>query len=658
MNTNTCAKQLTLLMLMLIIAAADLTAEVKLPKVIGSNMVLQRNREVSIWGWADAREKVTVAFNGQEAQVRAGKDGTWMVVLQPMQAGGPFEMVIEGKNTITLQNILVGDVWVCSGQSNMEWSVQNSDNPETEIAAAVHPEIRLFTVPKNIQFMPADDIPSGEWSVCSPETIPGFSAVGYFFGREVHRETGVPVGLISSNWGGTNVETWTSREMSQTDPVMRDAVATIENVSPEELQARVQRERKEFIASLGGLEAGIVNDEPVWANPSLDLSAWKEMKVPGVWEDAGLGGLDGVVWYRRTITLSEEQANQDALLKLGPIDDSDRTWINGQEVGSTMEAYATEREYKIAAAVLTPGVNTVVVRIEDYRGNGGFWGSPDAMVLQSSAGNTSLSGTWKYRVSSADFSVNTANNISPNSKPTLLFNGMIHPLLNFEVLGAVWYQGESNAGQAYRYRTLFPNLIKDWRNHWNNPDLGFYFVQLANFRAAKDQPAESDWAELREAQTMTLELPHTGMAVAIDIGEADDIHPRNKQDVGKRLARAALHDTYGKDIAWSGPVLQKFTIDGPTVVLQFDPMDSELVVRDRYGYVKGFAIAGADRVFHWAKGVQYGNNIYLRSDAVDAPVAVRYAWADNPDDANIYNAEGLPAIPFRTDEWPGVTAGK
>jgi sialate O-acetylesterase len=298
------------------------------------------------------------------------------------------------------------------------------------------------------------------------------------------------------------------------------------------------------------------------------------------------------------------------------------------------------------------------VRIEDYRGNGGFWGSPDAMKLKTPAGNINLAGTWKFRISAADLSVNTAINISPNAKPTLLFNGMIHPLLNFEVLGAIWYQGESNAGQAYRYRTLFPNLIRDWRNQWNNPDLGFYFVQLANYRAAKAQPAESDWAELREAQAMTLKLPKTGMAVAIDIGEANDIHPRNKQDVGKRLARTALHDTYGKDIAWSGPVLENMAIDGPTVILQFNPMDSALLVRDKYGYVKGFAVAGANRVFHWAKGVQYGNNIYLRSEAVDAPVAVRYAWADNPDDANLYNTEGLPAGPFRTDDWPGITADK
>lgn len=652
------ATQFAVWILGLLLLSADLSAEIILPKVIGSNMVLQRNRELTIWGWADPREKVNVTFNGQKESVRTGKDGTWTINLQPMKAGGPYAMVIEGKNEIILENILVGDVWVCGGQSNMEWSVQNANNAEEEIAAADHPEIRLFTVPNNLQFVPVDDLPSGEWEVCSPETVPGFSAVGYFFGRRIRQETGVPVGLISSNWGGTNVETWTSREMSLTDPVMRTAVASIDEISPSELQARIEQERKELIASLGGLEAGIIDGEPVWAAPGLDLSGWREMEVPGLWEDAGLGGLDGVVWYRRTFTLSEAQAGQDAMLKLGPIDDSDRTWINGQEVGATMNEYAKDREYQVDASVLRPGENTLVVRIEDYRGGGGFWGSPEAMVLESPAGHVPLAGTWNYRVSSADFAVNVTTNISPNSKPTLLFNGMIHPLLNFEVLGTIWYQGESNAGQAYRYRTLFPNLIKDWRRQWNNPELGFYFVQLANYKAAKEEPSESDWAELREAQTMTLSLPHTGMAVAIDIGEADDIHPRNKQEVGRRLALVALHDTYGKDVAWSGPVLEDMAVEGPTVILQFDPMDSQLVVKDRYGYVKGFAVAGADRVFHWARGVQHGTKIYLRSEQVDAPVAVRYGWADNPDDANLYNSVGLPAGPFRTDDWPGITQGR
>jgi sialate O-acetylesterase len=328
------------------------------------------------------------------------------------------------------------------------------------------------------------------------------------------------------------------------------------------------------------------------------------------------------------------------------------------EVGSTINQYDKARVYQIKQGILKEGENTIVVRIEDTGGGGGFWGKAEEMFLQPGVEKVSLSGDWHYRVSSEGFRVDIQSAVDPNSKPTLLFNGMIHPLLNYQVLGAIWYQGESNAGRAYRYRTLFPNLIRDWRDHWGNPDLGFYFVQLANYMQPRNLPGDSEWAELREAQLMTLSLPRTGMAVTIDIGEANDIHPRNKQDVGMRLALAALHDTYGKEVVHSGPVYRSMKVDGNKVLAEFDPMGSSLWVKDKYGYVNGFAVAGADRVFHWARGIQQGNSILLQSDQVKNPVAIRYGWADNPDDLNLYNQEGLPASPFRTDDWPGITADR
>ncbi len=646
------------LALSFLLFTVNIWAEVKLPKVIGSNMVLQRDQEVKIWGWATAGEKVTVSFNGQKVSAKTDKAGKWMVILYPMKAGGPFEMIIKGKNTIILSNILLGDVWICSGQSNMEWVVSNSNNSGDEILASNYPKIRLFTVPKNVQLVPVEDIPSGEWKECSPETVASFSAVGYFFGRDIYKETGIPVGLISTSWGGTNVETWTSREMAENDPVMKEAIKDLNEISAEKLIEQAEKKRLGIIASLGELGVGIVDDVAGWAEEVIDLSAWKTMKVPGLWENQGLDGVDGVVWYRKTFNLNENQAGKAIVLNLGAIDDSDRTWLNGKEVGKTMDAYSAARIYTVEPELLKEGENMIAVRIEDYRGGGGFWGDPEAMFIKTDEGKIPLAGDWIYRVSASNFDVSFQSYISPNSKPTLLYNGMINPLINFSVIGAIWYQGESNASQANRYRTLFPDMIKDWRTKWNNPDLGFYFVQLANFMAPKEEPVGSEWAELREAQSMALSLPNTGMAVIIDIGEAADIHPRNKQDVGKRLALSALHQTYAKDLVYSGPVLKNLEIKDKSVVLEFDPMGSALVVKDKYGYVKGFALAGQDQKFYWAMGVQYNNMIYLRSDQVDAPVAVRYAWADNPDDANIYNSEGLPASPFRTDDWPGLTFGK
>lgn len=626
-------------------------AKVILPRVLGSNMVIQRNADVKIWGTADSGERITVDFNGQKAKAKAGKDGKWQVILGPMEAGGPYTMTISGENTIRLENILVGDVWVCSGQSNMEWTVKNSNNAGEEIAAAAYPGIRLFTVPRNLQYGPVDDLPSGSWAECTPETVGDFSAVGYFFGREIHLQEGVPVGLISSSWGGTNVETWTSREMAMQTPGMKEAAEGLSNKSMEEMRRKMQEDREALLLSLGGLEEGIIDGKPVWAADDADLSAWKEMEIPGAWESRGLPGLDGVVWFRTTFSLTKEQAAAGITLHLGTIDDTDRTWVNGSEVGGIYNRYNVKRVYEVPAGVLRQGINTLTVRVEDYQGGGGIDGMPDDLAVITATRPVPLAGTWKYRVSAAGLKINTEPWISPNSSPTLLFNGMIHPLLNYAVLGVIWYQGESNASQAVAYRTRFPNLINDWRNHWDNPEMGFYFVQLANYMDPAEQPNESAWAELREAQTMALSLPKTGMAVAIDIGEADDIHPRNKQDVGRRLALAALHDTYGRDVVYAGPVLKEMRTEGNRLILEFDPMGSDLVVKDKYGYVKGFAVAGEDRVFHWARGWQDGNRITLESSAVKAPVAVRYGWADNPDDLNIYNAEGLPAGPFRTDDW-------
>ncbi len=641
-----------------VIAFLILKAEVRLPHIIGNNMVLQRNQELRIWGWADRGEKVTVHLNEAVESTRCGKDGKWLITLPAMEAGGPYAMKIRGRNIIELENILIGDVWVCSGQSNMEYRVEAFPWAGEESARADYPGIRLFTVPRNTQLSPADEIPGGEWQECNPETVLPFSAVGYFFGKHIHKEVGVPVGLLNTNWGGTNIETWTSGESIGQVPEFTERVAGLTNLDAEAALERKKAEAREIIDKYAADEPGIRDGHAVWAATELDLEGWGTMELPQLWEGAGLVGLDGIVWFRLEVDLPAEVAGRGITLTLGPIDDSDWTWVNGHKVGETMQKYNLDRVYEVPAEYLNEGKNVIAVRVEDTGGGGGFNGSSEQMIIVSADFMISLAGEWHFRVSPAELNLDTTNVLGPNSNPTLLYNGMIHPLLDFRVKGAIWYQGESNASRAYQYRELFPLMIEDWRKHWEYPDMPFMFVQLANFMKPPRKPGESSWAELREAQAMALSLPGTGMAVAIDIGEADDIHPINKQDVGKRLALAALNVAYGKDLVFSGPVYKGMIIAGDNAILSFEHVGGGLKARDRYGYLNGFSIAGEDRIFHWARAHIQGDKVFVYSQKVKQPVAVRYGWADNPDDVNLYNAEGLPASPFRTDDWPGVTQGK
>jgi sialate O-acetylesterase len=643
---------------MLLMLSLILKAEVRLPHIIGSNMVLQRNQEINIWGWANKMEKVTVHFNDTAVSKRAGRDGKWLITFPAMEAGGPYTMKVRGRNIIELENILIGDVWVCSGQSNMEYRVEAFPWAGEESARAEYPEIRLFTVPKNTQLQPVDEISGGEWQACNPETVLPFSAVGYFFGRHIHKETGVPIGLLNTNWGGTNIETWTSGESIGQLPEFAERVAGLADFSQEEEIQRKKAEMKETIDKYAAEEPGIQNGHAVWAEGELDMEGWGTMELPQLWESEDLPGLDGIVWFRLEIELPAAIARRGISLELGPIDDSDWTWVNGHKVGETKQKYNLDRLYEVPAEYLNAGKNVIAVRVEDTGGGGGFHGSSEQMKIVSDDFMIPLSGEWRFRVSPVELDLNMGAVLGPNSNPTLLFNGMIHPLLNFRVKGAIWYQGESNASRAWQYRELLPLMIEDWRKHWEYPEMPFLFVQLANFMEAQERPGESSWAELREAQSMALALPNTGMAVAIDIGEAEDIHPVNKQDVGKRLALAALHVAYGQDLVYSGPVFRDMVIAGDQAILSFDHVGSGLMAKSRYGYLKGFSIAGEARTFHWARARIQGDKVIVYCDKVAQPVAVRYGWADNPEDVNLYNVEGLPASPFRTDDWPGVTKGK
>jgi sialate O-acetylesterase len=572
-----------------------------------------------------------------------------------MSAGGPYQMTVNGrKDDKTFSNVMVGEVWICSGQSNMEMPIAGwgkINNYQQEIAAANFDAIRQIKVPNTVALVPQTDIPSGEWKVCSPQTAGDFSAVAYFFGRELYQKLHIPIGLINTSWGGTMVETWTSRGAFEQSDEFRQMIGTM--TSATDIKRLGEQKKDDLTKKIVALQGSMTGDETQYASPDLDDSHWEKMKLPGQWEQAGLGleDLDGVVWFRKSIDIPAAEAGQPAVLDVGKIDDADETYVNGVKVGATTD-YTAHRQYKIPAGVLKAGRNIIAVRVLDTGGNGGIYGEPGELKCTIGVREISLAGDWSFRV--ASIVMNTA--MGPNSAPTLLFNAMINPLIPYTIRGAIWYQGEANAARAYQYRKAFPLMITDWRQHWKDGDFPFYFVQLASWGANNGNSQKgSSWAELREAQAMTLSLPNTGMAVTADIGNSINIHPKDKQDVGKRLAFIALNNLYGQPMEYSGPVYQSMTTDGQKITLHFSHTGSGLSTPDKYGYLRGFEIAGSDHVWHYAKAAIQGNTVVVWSDKVASPVAVHYGWADDAWEDNLFNKDGLPAPPFRTDQWKGVT---
>ncbi len=625
--------------LLICIYVESTNANIRLPNIFTDNMVVQRDKPIKVWGWAAKGESVTVEFNGAKQKTKAATDGSWMLSLPSMVFGGPFEMKITGKNSIVFKNILIGDVWVCSGQSNMEWSIKNTNDVKKEMEEANYSSIRLFTVEKEIAYKPLTNV-EGKWMECNSTNIADFSAVAYFFGRKLTKDLSVPIGLINTSWGGTNIETWMSWDIMG----KKDQYKNADFEKMEKEREGMKEKQQLFIESMKN-DKGITEK---WFDPANTSGGWKKIKLPQLWENTEIGNADGIVWFRKEFVLPDSYEGKELKLHLGPIDDNDITYINGKQIGAT-NSYNEDRVYTISTALLNKGKNTIVIKVEDTGGGGGVYGDARQMYIEAGNNQLPLFGEWEYKISVSNVSLGLKDK-GPNSFPSLLYNAMIAPIINYNIKGGIWYQGESNASEGFYYRTLFSEMINDWRSKWGY-EFPFFWVQLANYMKPVKVPTQSNWAELREAQSLTLSMPATGQAVIIDIGEANDIHPRNKQDVGYRLALAAEKIAYGREVVYSGPTYQSMTILGNKIVLSFSNLGSGLFAKDRYGYLKGFSIAGSDQKFVWAKAMIEEGKVIVFSDEIVSPVAVRYAWADNPDDANFYNKEGLPASPFRTDNW-------
>lgn len=630
----------TLVLVLLAIPAAQ---AVELPRIFADGMVVQRDQPVRVWGEAAPGARVQVSFAGRDATAHTGADGRWSLALPAQTAGGPHVMRIDdGKQPRVLRDVLVGDVWLASGQSNMEWPIAQSANPEAEAARATDPQIRHFKIPKSWSGEPQAQLEGGEWVASSPQAAPKFSAVAHFFARELRKVTGVPIGIIDSTWGGSRIEAWMD--------------APSQGVDASALRAQAERLRDADTRALQQTHAHLARwtswpaDDSGWEKSDLDTRDWVPITVPSLWEKTGWNGLDGVAWYRATFALTAEEAATGATLGVGRIDDSDITWVNGVQVGETRMQYNQPRRYRVPASALRAGVNQVAVRVSDFGGGGGIHGEPAEVFVQPAGGNARPLADWSFRPSR----VTVALVDDKNQHPTLLYNRMIHPLQPYAIRGVIWYQGESNANtvaEALKYRTQFPALIQQWRRQWQAPDLPFLWVQLANFSSGVDQGDQSPWAVLRESQSATLSLPATAQVVTIDIGNPTDIHPLNKQDVGKRLALAARYVAYGESLVHHGPVHTQAQFSDGVATLAFDDDGSALAVRGGGTRVHGFALAGVGRVFHPAEATLVDGRVVVRSDAVKSPVALRYGWSDNPADADLINAAGLPASPFRTDAW-------
>jgi sialate O-acetylesterase len=659
----------------------------RLPRVFGDGMVLQQRLPIPVWGWSTPGQAIRVTLANHGAETVANARGMWMVKLPALPAepyvGQGLDLVVQGDATVTFHDVAIGEVWLCSGQSNMEWPLVCCADAGRHLAAAGVPDLRLFTVARAGATSPQDDVQADAcWSRSDATSASHFSAVAWHFGVALHRALALPVGLIHSAWAGTPAEAWMSRAALDSDPALRPILDRVPASLPKADAPAYRKQLAAWEAKARHQDPGNAGVRKKWHQPSFSDQGWSTMELPQPWQRAGLAS-EGAVWFRRTIDLPAEWKGTALELSLGPLDHVDTVYVNGERIGG-IEPDASDprlvpRRYRIAADLVTRRSLTLAVRVFDRGGVGGFTGSADLLWLRPQATakpakrktatttkkvakratDLSLAGTWRYRV---ELALDPKRDVPPpplhtthQHVPATLNNAMIQPLVPYGMRGALWYQGENNVGRAEQYRTLLPALIRDWRLAWGQGDFPLGVVQLAGYGAHPHEPGPSTWAELREAQAATAANGNRiGLIPTIDLGDVHDIHPRDKQPVGHRAAAWALATVHQRPTAWSGPRFANLAIAGAQAHVAFTATG----LRTRDGRPpRGFALAGRDRRFAWAEATLVGTTVTLSHPQIAAPVAVRYAWADHPE-INLIDDAGLPAIPFRTDDWPLSTAGK
>jgi len=635
-----------LIISILLLHSYTVYGQVRLPKLVSDGMVLQREKPVNVWGWANPGEKVKLRINSHTFKTITSDDGKWKIVLPGQKAGGPFEMEIMASNTIKLKNILFGDVWLCSGQSNMELPMSRvAVLYRKEIESSANPNIRFFQVPVRWDYNNLhEDISGGKWEEANPQSILKYTAVGYFLAHDLYEKYQVPVGIIQCAAGGSCAESWISEVSLKAIPEQHQIAKQLSDTTY--MLNLLASEKASQAKWFGELRKNDLGRKGVpWFNPSFDDSSWPTFQLPSSFVEAEMDFRNGAVWFRKQIDLPENCSGRTAILELGRIVDSDSVFVNGTLVGNVSYQYPPRR-YNVPSGILKVGKNNITIKVISQSGIGAFIKDKPYQLLVD--GQTfDLKGLWKYNIG-AKCDPCPASTFFPG-KPLGLYNAMLYPMVNYTLKGMVWYQGESNTGRADEYKSVLSILIAEWRKLWGQGELPFLFVQLPDFLEPKNEPSDGDWATMRDQQLKTLSVPNTAMVVTIGLGEWNDIHPLRKKEVGQRLALAAEKLAYGdNEVVASGPTYQSMKIVRNKIELSFANCDSGLGTSDGK-LLKHFAIAGTDKKFVWGKAEIKGNKIIIWNDTIAHPEVVRYAWADNPAGANLCNKEGLPASPFTTE---------